>query len=398
MIDVLRLAAISGQLGRHGVLLQRGNSLRRIRAGLILTLALSVSVSMAQPVKDGDATRTDKAAKARAEPPAAEVEFWRSAERLNSPAAYKAYLAVFPSGTFSSLARIALVGSEGATSPISAVHATPATGALKPFSSPAENTGAIDIDLGTRLVGPGPLTVGWADSKKQIFLPSGDWILLSAVDSKSSQAPAHATVNRANRVDMTTLAFGKFDGTRLVSLMRFTVSSRKATGVTWTDVNGCDDGGAARLYHARTGSWHDRCISLRVTSDPLRESSAVRDEVRKSLAKLGAKVEGVALVSVLTFAERQLGYLGVTRVDWPGYLPAFASDKESAWRGEKFAEDLPRTAYVKSLMAWAQGYAELAQKGLARDINQPDLTSDGNPTETLSTTVMDDFDPLRGAN
>ena len=109
---------------------------------------------------------------------------------------------------------------------------------------------------------------------------------------------------------MTTLAFGKFDGTRLVSLMRFTISSKRTTVVTWPDVNGCDEGGAARLHHARTGSWQDRCVGLRVASDPLKDPSAVRDEVRKSLAKLGAKVEGVALVSVLTFAERQLGYLG----------------------------------------------------------------------------------------
>ncbi len=122
----------------------------------------------------------------------------------------------------------------------------------------------------------------------------------------------------------------------------------------------------------------------------------VRDEVRKSIAKLGAKVDGVALVSVLTFSERQSGYLGVSRVDWPGYLPAFTTDKENAWRGEKLAEDLPRTAYVKSLLAWAQGYAELAQKGLARDINQPDLTFEAS--ETPSTTVMDDFDPLKAVN
>jgi hypothetical protein len=355
-------------------------------------------MSMAQAVKDADATRTDKAGKARAEPSAAEVEFWRSTERLNAPAAYKAYLAAFPKGTFSSLARIALVGLDGNTPSTSGTQATPALGSLKPFSSPAENSAVLDLDLGTRLVGPGPLTVGWGDSKKQILLPSGEWILLSAVDSKSSQAPANASTNRPNRVDMTTLAFGKFDGARLVSLMRFTVSSKKATAIAWPDVNGCDEGGAARLHHARTGSWHDRCISLRVASDPLKDSSAVRDEVRKSLAKLGAKVEGVGLVSVLTFAERQLGYLGVIRVDWPGYLPAFASDKENAWRGEKFAEDLERTAYVKSLLAWSHGYAELAQKGLAREISQPDLTSEGNPTETLTTTVMDDFDPLKASN
>ena len=139
-------------------------------------------------------------------------------------------------------------------------------------------------------------------------------------------------------------------------------------------------------------------MSLRVSADPLREPSPVRDEVRKSLTKLGAKVDGVALISVLTFAERQSGYLGVSRVDWPGVLSLFASDKESAWRGEKLAEDQPRTAYVKSLLAWAQGYAEVAQKGLAREISQADVTSEGSPAETLSTTALDDFDPLRAAN
>jgi hypothetical protein len=135
-----------------------------------------------------------------------------------------------------------------------------------------------------------------------------------------------------------------------------------------------------------------------VSADPLREPSAVRDELRKSLTRLGAKVDGVALVSVVSFAERQSGYLGVSRVDWPGYLPAFASDKESAWRGEKLAEDAARSAYVKALLSWAQTYAEVAQKGLGQEIDQADVTSEASPRETLSTTLVDDFDPVRAVN
>ena len=240
--------------------------------------------------------------------------------------------------------------------------------------------------------------MGDGESKKQILLPSGEWILLAALDGKIAQGTATPSSHRQQKVDLTTLAFGKFDGTRLVSLMRFTVSSKKTSAAAWSDLSGCDEGGPARLYHARAASWRGSCIGLRVSADPLRESSTVRDEVRKSLTKLGAKIDGVALVSVVSFAERQSGYLGVSRVDWPGYLPAFGSDKEGAWRGEKLADDSARTAYVKSLLSWAHAYAELAQKGLTQEIDQADLTAEGHPREAPSTIVLDDFDPLRAAN
>src|SRR3954463_6539616 len=69
----------------------------------------------------------------------------------------------------------------------------------------------------------------------------------------------------------------------------------------------------------------------------------------------------------------------------------FASDKESAWRGEKLAEDLARAATLTRL-AWAQkGMPSWRRR--ARDITQSDLTS----VPRLSTTVMDHFDPLRAA-
>ena len=367
-----------------------------IRIGFAFALLVSVSVSAAEPVKEADTAHTVKAAKPRtADASGTEVEFWRSAERLNSPAAYKAYLAQFPSGTFSALARIALSSSErGGAVATPSEAPLGATGGLKPFSAAADNTRVIDFDLGTRLLGPGPLTVGAGDFKKQILLPSGEWILLSAVDSKSAQPTGAADQN--SRIDLTTVTFGKFDGVRLISLMRFTLSGKKAAIAKWPDLDGCDEGGAARLYHARSGSWQDRCVGLRVSADPLKDASTVRDETRKSLTGLGARVEGLALVSVLTFADRQAGYLGVRRVDWLGHLPAFASDKESSWRGEKLAEDPARTAYIRSLVAWAQGYGELAQKGLTREIGQADVTSD--EPDTASASLMDDFDPVRVSN
>src|SRR3982750_3383915 len=64
----------------------------------------------------------------------------------------------------------------------------------------------------------------------------------------------------------------------------------------------------------------------------------------------------------------------------------FASDKESAWRGEKLDEDLARTATLTRL-AWPQkGMPSWRRR--ERDITQSDLTS----VPRLSTTVIDHFD------
>ncbi|MEQ1804633.1 MAG: hypothetical protein ABL900_04575, partial [Burkholderiaceae bacterium] len=41
-------------------------------------------------------------------PSAIEIEFWRSAERVATPEAYRAYLAAFPNGAFANLARAGL--------------------------------------------------------------------------------------------------------------------------------------------------------------------------------------------------------------------------------------------------------------------------------------------------
>ena len=147
-------------------------------------------MSMAQGVKEGDAIRTDKTAKARAESSAAEVD-WRSTERLNSPAAYKAYLAAFPERNFF-FARADHVGGPGGH------HVA---GLCRTCHASDRCVEALFVASGKQCharprswypaFGPGPLTVGWGDSKKQILLPSGEWILLSAVDSKSSQALQH---------------------------------------------------------------------------------------------------------------------------------------------------------------------------------------------------------------
>ena len=70
-----------------------------------LALALLAGLGMPAPAAQAQAT----AAQAPA-PSAAELEFWRSTERLGTAEAYAAYLAAYPSGHFATVARPAMAG------------------------------------------------------------------------------------------------------------------------------------------------------------------------------------------------------------------------------------------------------------------------------------------------
>jgi hypothetical protein len=105
--------------------------------------------------------------------------FWKSAERIGTRDAYRAYLERFPSGLYAALARAAIKtvikrsGSGERT-----YRGRPAGDVLD-----ASTINGRRRQTGDRLVGPGPITVGWAGSKsKSLFKRRMD--RLAVVDHK----------------------------------------------------------------------------------------------------------------------------------------------------------------------------------------------------------------------
>jgi len=373
----------------------------RIAPKALLPLAAALALLAAVPVQ--------AQAPATAAPSAAETEFWRSAERIGTPDAYRAFLSAFPNGLFAPMARAALAKGEAASpvvlpgaggagqgAPAAALTAGTAVlpgsplgtlgvgGRLQPLSREAENSGIVTFRLGDWFAGPGALMVGRFGAKKQLLLPAGDWVVLAAVDSKSTQNVNYASHQmRMDRIDVGTIVFGRFAGSRLVTLLSFTMNGRQVVVPTWSDLAGCEAGGALRLRFDKgtLQRTRDECIALRSSAEPLAgpdpAQAELRGELQASLASLGAVVRGAGLTSTVSFGDRSYGYLGVSRIDWPGHWLGAPADDPRAWTPEALAVAPAQRAYVDALVAWAAAYREAAREGYWRDHPGPELSPGG---------------------
>lgn len=334
-----------------------------------------------------------------------ELEYWRSVQRIDTPSAYRAYLNMYPKGAFASLAQLKAGPEAAATAPAKpaeALDAASATarvakpgGTLRNFSEPVNGSGEFAFDLGARLNGPGVLTIGAMGAKKQMVLPSGEWVVLAAVDTKSVQPSGILNTPRANVVALTTLVTAKFSGNRLLSLMRITGSRQIATASQWVGLDDCDAKAAgAALQHQRwSGGLRDDCQSIQIDSDPLGKSFAASEATRSSLDKLGATVSGTALVSTFVFSGSRSGYLGVTRIDWPGVVLGAAADRASAWRAEALEAAPVHAGYLKGLSEWASSYRALAADGFTRRLETSDLVANKPGPASAELSAATDFDP-----
>jgi hypothetical protein len=318
-----------------------------------------------------------------------ELEFWKSAERLGTRSSYEAYLGAFPQGLFAPLARAALekdVRDRSTSGVVPGVDRGRLDEPQKYVSRRPADSGAVEFSIGDEFTGPGILTIGWAGSKKQMVLPSGRWVVLAAADDKVNQAQPGF---KENRVDLTRAVFGRFEQGRLITLLRFTVSSKRATVPAWSDIDLCDDGGPLRLGHSRSGSWLEECASARVVTEPLSVPLVWKDTTVKSLLGPAATRSSLGIVSTLTFSERKLGYLGVTRIDWPE--PALAGTAAD-WRNDVTVRQPARQAFVDKLLAWCSQYKILAAEGFRKGIDADDLVPgmSGHPVSAL---VLADFAP-----
>lgn len=363
----------------------------------IAALLAPAFVACAAWTPAGAQNETPRAA-APAQPGAVEMDFWRSAERLGTPEAYRAYLAAFPEGFFAALARAALAQGSGgrvnAPGGSTAAATPPASAALKYFTAPVSQSGAVTFNLGDRFTGPGVLTVGWAGAKRQVVVPPGEWVVLAMADSMADMTPPAYRFPTRVVADIGTLVLGRFSGTRLSSAMVYQSSVRPISVDEWTDLAACQPNGRETHFHENTrpSGLRSACATVKPVAAPLAAKTPAMDEARASLERLGAQVQGDALATVAEVSEPKRGYLAGTRLDWPGVGLGAGADGVAAWTRAAVAADPKRAATVAGLIEWLGSYRKLLDDAYGFRIDQGDLKSGaaGNPSGAIA---LRDFQP-----
>ena len=271
----------------------------------------------------------------RAEISAAEVEFWRSADRISTVESYRAYLDAYSNGHFAKLAKLAIARLQ-VEAPAS-VLATPVQIAglseqsLVNLSRPA-SSGAVSFRLGDSFHGAGPVTVGWFGAKKQLVVPEGTWIALSAVDHYSSHASS---------VQLTTVHMGQFRDNALQSMMVYTFNSK--TGLAsnwWSEHEACIKSNASFL-----GSWQSKIgpasqCAVFVENEVFQPSrNPGWNEVVGAMRSVGVSVPNTRKYQArVIHVDHYGGFLGVERTDFD--LPADAAEARRTWTKRYAKESL----------------------------------------------------------
>jgi hypothetical protein len=356
--------------------------------------ALALALALPMPgFAQSEAPRTA----APAQPGAAELEFWRSAERLGTPDGYRAYLAAFPEGFFAALARASLAqgGAARATPAPAGAGVQAPSPALRHFTAPVTHSGAVTFNLGDRFTGPGVISVGWAGAKRQVVLPPGEWVVLAMADHKEDMTPPAYRFPTRVVADIGTLVLGRFSGTRLAAAMIYQSSIRPIQVDDWTDIAGCQPGAVESLFHesTRPSGLRSACAAVKPVVAPLAAKTAAMEEARASLARLGAQVQGDALAAIAVVSEPRRGYLAGTRLDWPGVALGTESDAAAAWSRAGSARDSRRAATVAGLIEWLGTYRKLIDDAYGFRINQDDLKAGAGASTGGNALGLRDFQP-----
>lgn len=295
----------------------------RLLVLVLVGCAFRVSVAETEPRPKAEAApqpaQVDKAQ--------VEVDFWRSVERLDTADAYVAYLEVYPQGRFAPLARIAIKKlGRNASVGVSPAQATSSAGLaesdrLKPFREDA-SSGAIGLQVGDRIRGPGVVTVGRIGARKQLAIPAGEWVVIAATDHNSEAQSGRSRVSSKTEVRLTTLTLAQFEGTTARSLLTATfnrlVSGNPAH--VWRASELCGKASPDKYaYHATQGDFTLKlCAYLRYdaqTGTPPVLVAAHDQEVRANLSKLGGTLGSFNSESVYYVVDRQASYLNVVKLD-----------------------------------------------------------------------------------
>ncbi len=337
------------------------------RCALLACIALPSALSATEP-----APKIQIAQQAPGtQPSAVEIEYWRSAERVGTADAYRAYLMSFPGGFFSGLANAALAkidgpsrsSRQGQVPQTGSVAAPPDAAALSRIAAEAPS-GAVTFSIGDVFLGPGPLTVGRYGAKKQFVVPNGHWVVLAAIDQYSSTTP---------RISMAAIALGKIEGTAIRSILTAefdTVPSRATT--RWVDLNGCNrDEPLLQFYWRSDSSAVRQCVIARafvkLGTTEYWNDSLWRD-VRASYNRMGVSPPDAKTLRTDVFTSDNFsGYLRVSRYDF-GAPEANPSDSGFG---------------MEARTHWARQYANWALSGFSRAIAAEDLVAGGRAVATL---------------
>ena len=246
------------------------------------------------------------------------------------------------------------------------------------FLAPRPST-AVDVKPGDLVRGPGPLTVGWAGSKKQVLVAGGPWLVLAVVDHKSTHA---------RPVQLTSVALGQFQLHRLTALMVATFNRTSGlAGHTWKEAADCEVESPRALLQVADGSFAlRRClfVSELRPSQELNRSYAVSAQVKASLETLGATSAGFNLETAIYLVNARAAYMRIIRFDCVG---AVGDGAKCPMLAKSSAAEAPASP-LEARLAWAKAYLTLSAEAFARDIPGRDL-SPGAPAQGTSVKLPD---------
>lgn len=349
-------------------------------------IALSVSLLLAGLITMSGAYAQDGGA-----PSQVEREFWLSARQIGTEGAYQAYLNRYPNGFFAALAAAAIKKRADAASDASAAMVSPlvTTGPARstsgsPQFDPARIAGptdsrAITQQTGDIFYGPGPITVGWLGSKKQILVPAGQWVLLGAEDGASG----HATP-----IPLTALVLARLEGASVRSFLLVRFNSRTGNSrSTWTDAKACEESPPSAPF-----AWHDTAsgVTQCVTSALRTQASAARmfssPLWKAALQKLttagGTVPSGSCLLTDMFYTGDLSNYMKVSRLDFGVSLDGAIA--RSNLGGQASSIDLSMAGRRK----WAEAYSPLAALGYRKKLAEDELYAGSKPT-TASASLPD---------
>jgi hypothetical protein len=351
------------------------------RFNLLLRAVLSASFLLAAPIAMSDAHAQDAGA-----PTQIEREFWASTREIGTDAAYRAYLGKFPDGFFAALASAAIkkgIDAQPDRSPSSGNRSVSGGAGANPnFDSkqfdPAKIAGptasrAITQQIGDVFYGPGPITVGWLGSKKQIVVPAGRWVLLFAEDGLSTHV---------SPIPMTTLILARMEAGAFRSFLHARFNNRTGDSrARWGDAMACEEKSASAPF-----AWHEtgtrvtQCVTsaLRVPANPARFlSNAAWKAALQTLTTAGGTHPGGAHLFTEMFYTGDLSnYLKVTRIDF-GVLASGAGGGSDTV-GQPPSIDLSVAARQK----WAEAYSPLAALGYRKKLAEEELYAGTRPSTT----------------
>jgi hypothetical protein len=328
-----------------------------------------------------------------------EVDFWKSVERMDTADAYAAYLETYPNGRFALLARVAMKRSSGGQpvptstapvtpsaavlapavvptpipSPVSALIQAPIVGGkLNAWSEPA--SGAITLDAGNRIRGPGVITVGRIGAKKQLPIPEGEWVVLAATDHESETQPrytANGTVGGIGAVKLTSMTLAQFDGTTARSVLHVTFNrvAHDMPRFVWKGAEQCLTAADPSEYHdiLQTSRSLKLCTQVRVESASIDVAlvPAHRNEISRNLGQLGGRLGVYNTGTDFYLVDRYNNYMLINRLDCV----------EAQQARPACALPTSPPASMAAHIAWAKNFAPSAYTGFDRNLAVPELSA-----------------------